>query len=81
LPVATAILDCEAVVLDDQGRPDFGLLQQSLGGLVGKERSSSALFMTFDLLYFYGHDLRNSELGRRSPATDHRLPRSPRKAG
>ncbi|TBA75502.1 ATP-dependent DNA ligase [Rhizobium ruizarguesonis] len=65
LPVATAILDGEAVVLDDQGRPDFGLLQQSLGARGGKKRSSTALFMTFDLLYFDGHDLRNSELGMR----------------
>jgi hypothetical protein len=32
LDVATAILDGEAVVLDEQGRSDFGLLQQSPGG-------------------------------------------------
>ncbi|TAU35698.1 non-homologous end-joining DNA ligase (plasmid) [Rhizobium beringeri] len=65
LPVATAILDGEAVVLDDQGRPDFGLLQQSLSGRGGKKTSSTAIFMTFDLLYFDGHDLRNSELDMR----------------
>ncbi|MBY3211978.1 non-homologous end-joining DNA ligase [Rhizobium laguerreae] len=64
-PVATAILDGEAVVLDEQGRPDFSLLQQSLGGRGGKKRSSAALFMAFDLLYFDGHDLRNSELDTR----------------
>ncbi|MBY5624424.1 non-homologous end-joining DNA ligase [Rhizobium leguminosarum] len=62
LPVGTAILDGEAVVLDEQGRSDFGLLQQSLGGRGGKKRSSNAVFMAFDLLYFDGHDLRNSEL-------------------
>lgn len=33
LPHATLILDGEAVVLDDQGKSDFGLLQQALGGL------------------------------------------------
>ncbi|MCJ9692992.1 non-homologous end-joining DNA ligase [Rhizobium sp. PRIMUS64] len=65
LPVATAILDGEAVVLDEQGRPDFGLLQQSLGGRGGKKRSSTALFMAFDLIYFDGHDLRNAELSMR----------------
>ncbi|MGZ2504531.1 bifunctional non-homologous end joining protein LigD [Rhizobium beringeri] len=65
LPVGTAILDGEAVVLDQQGRSDFGLLQQSLGGRGGKKMSSDAIFMAFDLLYFDGHDLRNSELDMR----------------
>lgn len=65
LPVGTAILDGEAVVLDKQGRSDFGLLQQSLGGCGGKESSSDAIFMAFDLLYFDGHDLRDSELSMR----------------
>ncbi|RWY71644.1 ATP-dependent DNA ligase [Rhizobium leguminosarum] len=65
LPVGTAILDGEAVVLDEQGRSDFGLLQQSLGGRGGKKRSSDAIFMAFDLLYFDGHDLRTSELDMR----------------
>ncbi|NKL20898.1 non-homologous end-joining DNA ligase [Rhizobium leguminosarum] len=62
LPVSTAILDGEAVALDAHGRSDFGLLQQSLGGRGGKKRSSNALFMAFDLLYFDGHDLTRSEL-------------------
>ncbi|MGO6968217.1 non-homologous end-joining DNA ligase [Rhizobium leguminosarum] len=62
LPVSTAIVDGEAVVLDERGRSDFGLLQQSLGGRGGKKRSSNAVFMAFDLLYFDGHDLTNSEL-------------------
>ncbi|MBY3382220.1 non-homologous end-joining DNA ligase [Rhizobium laguerreae] len=62
LPVGTAILDGEAVVLDEHGRSDFGLLQQSLGGRGGKKSSSEAIFMAFDLLYFDGHDLRRSEL-------------------
>ncbi|UFW80051.1 non-homologous end-joining DNA ligase [Rhizobium sp. SU303] len=61
LPVGTAILDGEAVVLDQQGRSDFGLLQRSLGGRGGKKSSSDAIFMAFDLLYFDGRDLRNSE--------------------
>jgi bifunctional non-homologous end joining protein LigD len=65
LPVGSAILDGEAVVLDEQGRSDFGLLKQSLGGRGGKKTSSDAIFMAFDLLYFDGHDLRNSELSMR----------------
>ncbi|TAX92028.1 ATP-dependent DNA ligase [Rhizobium leguminosarum] len=65
LPVGSAILDGEAVVLDEKGRSDFGLLQQSLGGRGGKKKSSDAIFMAFDLLYFDGHDLRNSELDMR----------------
>ncbi|MBB4520455.1 UNVERIFIED_ORG: bifunctional non-homologous end joining protein LigD [Rhizobium sophorae] len=65
LPVGTAILDGEAVVLDERGRSDFGMLQQSLGGRGGKKRSSDAVFMAFDLLYFDGHDLTRSELGVR----------------
>lgn len=31
LGAAKMIIDGEAVVLDDEGRPDFGLLQRSLG--------------------------------------------------
>ncbi|TBB25192.1 ATP-dependent DNA ligase [Rhizobium ruizarguesonis] len=65
LGVATAILDGEAVVLDEHGRSDFGMLQQSLGGRGGRKRSSNAIFLAFDLLYFDGHDLRTTELSMR----------------
>ncbi|TCU04832.1 ATP dependent DNA ligase-like protein [Rhizobium sullae] len=65
LGVATAILDGEAVVLDEQGRPNFGLLQQALGGRGGKRNSGEALFMAFDLLYFDGRDLTEMELSAR----------------
>jgi bifunctional non-homologous end joining protein LigD len=51
LGVPTAIHDGEAVVLDEQGRSDFGLLQQSLGGRGGTRTSNEAIFMAFDLLY------------------------------
>ena len=60
--VATAILDGEAVVLDENGLPDFGLLQNSLGGRGGKRTSQEASFYAFDLLYFDGHDIREMEL-------------------
>ncbi|TCU34182.1 non-homologous end-joining DNA ligase [Rhizobium azibense] len=65
LNVATAIIDGEAVVLDEQGRSDFGLLQQSLGGRGGTRTSDEAIFMAFDLLYFDGHDLRKLEFTAR----------------
>lgn len=64
LNVGTAILDGEAVVLDAQGRSDFGALQRSLGA--GKKPSGEAILCAFDLLYFDGHDLRRMEQsGRR----------------
>ncbi|MDF1631324.1 non-homologous end-joining DNA ligase [Mycoplana sp. MJR14] len=53
----TLILDGEAVVLDKQGRSDFGALQQALGGRGGKRSAGEALFYAFDLLYLNGHDL------------------------
>jgi bifunctional non-homologous end joining protein LigD len=61
----TAILDGEAVVLDDVGRSDFGALQQALGGRGGKRSAGEAIFYAFDLLYFDGHDLRQMALSER----------------
>lgn len=65
LGAATAIIDGEAVVLDDRGRSDFNLLQQSLGGRGGKLNSGASVLMAFDLLYFDGHDLTQTELSTR----------------
>ncbi|QFY60452.1 ATP-dependent DNA ligase [Rhizobium grahamii] len=65
LGVGTAVIDGEAVVLDELGRPDFGRLQQSLGGRLGKKSSDVAMMMAFDLLYFDGHDIRSLELSAR----------------
>lgn len=65
LGVGMAILDGEAVVLDEQGRSDFGALQQSLGGRGGKKTSDASILMAFDLLYFDGHTLLNTELSVR----------------
>nr|WP_312879277.1 non-homologous end-joining DNA ligase [Rhizobium leguminosarum] len=65
LGVGMAILDGEAVVLDEQGRSDFGALQQSLGGRGGKKTSDNSVLMAFDLLYFDGHSLLNTELSVR----------------
>ncbi|AYM66172.1 ATP-dependent DNA ligase (plasmid) [Agrobacterium fabrum] len=61
LGVASAIIDGEAVMYDEQGRSDFNLLQSSLGGRAGK-KTSPAQFMAFDLLYLDGHDFTRTEL-------------------
>jgi len=65
LGVATAILDGEAVVLNGEGRSDFGALQRSLGGRGGKRASTEAVLFAFDLMYFDGHDLTRTELSVR----------------
>jgi bifunctional non-homologous end joining protein LigD len=60
---ATMIIDGEAVVLDEEGRSDFGMLQKSLGasGKKAGNRASDAILYAFDLLYLDGHDLRGVE--------------------
>jgi bifunctional non-homologous end joining protein LigD len=61
----TAVLDGEAVVLDDQGRSDFNALLKSLGGRSGKRPAREVMLYAFDLLYLDGHDLRRMELTER----------------
>jgi bifunctional non-homologous end joining protein LigD len=61
-PAATFILDGEAVVLDEQGRSDFGMLEQALGGRGGKRVAEEATFIAFDLLYLEGHNLTSMPL-------------------
>ncbi|HHV70720.1 MAG TPA: hypothetical protein GXX48_24315 [Ochrobactrum intermedium] len=61
----TMILDGEAVVLDEQGRSDFGLLQQALGGRGGRRFAREAIFFAFDLLYLDGRDLTHEPLSKR----------------
>jgi bifunctional non-homologous end joining protein LigD len=63
--VTTAILDGEAVVLDEQGRSDFGALQRSLGARGGKRISTESILYAFDLLYLDGHDFTRTELSVR----------------
>ncbi|WP_164828567.1 non-homologous end-joining DNA ligase [Sinorhizobium meliloti] len=65
LAVKTAILDGEAVVLDDQGRSDFGMLQRALGRLPSPYEAGAIVFYAFDLLYLDGRDLRRLPLGER----------------
>ncbi|WP_377848987.1 non-homologous end-joining DNA ligase [Bosea sp. UC22_33] len=65
LGVDSAILDGEAVVLDERGASDFGALQKALGGRGGKRFASEARLYAFDLLYLNGHDLRDQPLTER----------------
>ena len=65
LGAATLILDGEAVVLDGEGRSDFGALQRALGGRSGKRPAGEAIFYAFDLLYLDGHVLTGMDLSER----------------
>jgi bifunctional non-homologous end joining protein LigD len=65
LGAATMILDGEAVVLDDQGRSDFGALQSALGGRGGGRNAEAAIFYAFDLLYLDGHDITRMDQAER----------------
>ncbi len=65
LDAGSFILDGEAVVLDEAGRADFGLLQQALGGRGGKRAAEQAMLYAFDLLYLDGHDLTRMTLAER----------------
>jgi len=62
---ASMIIDGEAVVLDEKGRSDFGLLQRAVGKKPSAHDASEIVFYAFDLLYLDGHDLRNLPLTER----------------
>ena len=68
-----AVLDGEIVAVDDQGRPDFQMLQN-----YQKSGSGHLLYYVFDLLYFRGHDLTNLPLLRRKELLKKILPSSQR---
>jgi bifunctional non-homologous end joining protein LigD len=66
----TAILDGEVVVLDEQGRPSFSLMQQRTGirshGRQGAPRRDlPIMYFVFDILYLDGYDLRRVNLDDR----------------
>ncbi|WP_037392893.1 non-homologous end-joining DNA ligase [Sinorhizobium fredii] len=65
LGYATMILDGEAVVLDDKGRSDFGMLQRAIGRKPSLHDPREILFFAFDLLYLDGRDLRRLPLSER----------------
>jgi bifunctional non-homologous end joining protein LigD len=63
-----AIVDGEVVALDESGRPDFGLLQERLGGQAGP-----VVFQAFDLLHLDGHSLLDVPLEQRKRLLEHVL--------
>jgi bifunctional non-homologous end joining protein LigD len=68
-----AVLDGEIVVVDDQGHPDFQMMQN-----YQKSGSGHLLYYVFDLLHFQGHDLTNLPLLRRKELLKKILPSSPK---
>jgi bifunctional non-homologous end joining protein LigD len=65
-----AVLDGEIVVLDDQGRPSFSMMQQRTGIRKGGKRTGArrdlpVQYYVFDLLYLDGYDLRRVALEQR----------------
>jgi len=61
LPVKSAILDGEIVVVDAQGHSSF----QKLQGSMGKSVTAGFVFEVFDLIYFDGFNLTHTPLGQR----------------
>ncbi len=59
------ILDGEAVVLDEHGRSDFGLLQRAVGKKPSLHDAGEIIFFAFDILYLDGQDLRMMPLAER----------------
>jgi bifunctional non-homologous end joining protein LigD len=81
LPCGEAVLDGEAVVLDDGGRPNFGRLQER--GQIRKARDAEraavehpVTLVLFDLLGFEGHDLRGLPLSKRKELLRPLVPRA-----
>jgi bifunctional non-homologous end joining protein LigD len=68
-----AVLDGEIVVVDDQGQPDFQMLQD-----YQKSGRGHLVYYVFDLLYFHGHDLTGLPLIRRKELLKRILPNLPK---
>jgi bifunctional non-homologous end joining protein LigD len=65
------IVDGEIVVLDDDGRPSFGKLQERLDRYGRNDPSKYRVtFVAFDLLYGNGRDLRKEPLEKRKAALE-----------
>jgi bifunctional non-homologous end joining protein LigD len=60
LPVTSAIIDGEIVVLNEAGLSDFGALRKAIN-----RRQHDLYFVAFDLLHLDGHDLRDMALEER----------------
>jgi len=65
LPVKSAIIDGEAIVMNDAGLSDFSTLRSSIRWEPGR-----LIFVGFDLLHFDGKDLRSRPLIERKAALE-----------
>ena len=73
LPLHSAVIDGEAVVLDEEGKSSFSSLQAALGTGgrgPGKRQATEASLYAFDLLFLDGHDLRAWSLDNRRAALE-----------
>lgn len=70
----SALIDGEAVVLDEQGRSHFQLLQNALS----ENRTDGVAYYAFDLLELDGRDMRGEPLAERKKALKALLDASPR---
>jgi bifunctional non-homologous end joining protein LigD len=61
LRAGTALVDGEVAALDDEGRPDFSLLQNRLS----EGNDAGMLYLVFDLLHLDGRDVRRLPLRER----------------
>jgi bifunctional non-homologous end joining protein LigD len=70
LPLQSAWIDGELVVLDASGRSDFGALQRAL-----RPKAEHAVrYVAFDLLYLDGYDLRSAALEDRKALLEKLVP-------
>jgi bifunctional non-homologous end joining protein LigD len=72
LPFQSLLLDGEAVVLDESGRPDFQSLQRR--GQRAQSTDNTAVLFAFDILSFEGYDLRPLPLSYRKSVLRRVLP-------
>lgn len=77
LVAESAVLDGEAVVLDEEGRSHFQLLQNALS----EKRTDAVVYYVFDLLELDGRDLRAEPLAGRKATLKALLDASAGKAG
>src|SRR6185295_16402147 len=72
LPVESAYLDGEIVVLGEKGQSDFQALQNALHA----RENAPLVYFVFDLLFLNGHDLRGQPLVKRKELLQALLKRS-----
>ncbi|TQK11087.1 DNA ligase D [Herbaspirillum sp. SJZ107] len=65
--------DGEIVVHDENGKPNFNLLQLAFDG----SNKAQIIYFVFDAPYFKGHDIRNVRLDERRPLLEEALARKP----